>query len=85
MLDYVTVRSWASTKLKWVNFDGKDGGTATKVEMERAFIGYDIFEEGKEDFYIEIGRSNLDFIFESRIEFGSVFDGIHIFYTRCYS
>ena len=83
MLDYVTVRSWASTKLKWVNFGGKDGGTATKVEMERAFIGYDIFEEGKEDFYIEIGRSNLDFIFESRIEFGSVFDGLHIFYTRC--
>ena len=46
MLDYVAARSWASVKLKWVNFDGKDGGTATKVEMERAFIGYDIFEEG---------------------------------------
>jgi hypothetical protein len=83
MLDYVSVRSWASAKLKWVNFDGKDGGTATRIEMERAFIGYDIYEQGKEDFYIEVGRSNLDFIFESRIEFGSVFDGIHLFYTRC--
>lgn len=82
MLDYVTSRTWASVKLKWANFGGRDGGTATKVELERAFIGYDIYEQGKEDFYIEIGRSNLDFIFESRIEFGSVFDGIHIFYTR---
>lgn len=82
-LDYVAARTWVTTKLKFVNFSGKDGGTATKVEMERAFIGYDIYEQGKEDFYIEIGRSNLDYMFESRVEFGSVFDGIHLFYTRC--
>jgi hypothetical protein len=83
-LDYVAARSWVSTKLKWVTFDGKDGGSATKVDLDRAFIGYDIYEQGKEDFYIELGRSNLDYMFESRVEFGSVFDGIHVFYTRCW-
>ncbi len=83
-LDYVAPRSWVSTKLKWVNFDGKDGGTATRVEMDRAFIGYDIYKEGKEDFYIEVGRSSLGFIFDSRVEFTATFDGIHIFYTRCW-
>jgi hypothetical protein len=82
-LDYVATRSWVSTKIKFVNFSGRDGGTATKTELERAFIGYDIYEVGKTDFYIEIGRSNLDFMFESRVEFGGVFDGIHLFYTTC--
>lgn len=80
-LDYVAPRSWVSTKLKFVNFDGKDGGTSTRVDMERAFIGYDVYDNGDEDFYIEIGRSNLDYLFESRVEFSSIFDGIHFFYT----
>ncbi len=82
--DYVAPRSWVSTKLKWVSFDGKDGGSATRVEMDRAFIGYDIYKKGKEDFYIEMGRSNLNFIFDSRVEFTSTFDGIHLYYTNCW-
>lgn len=82
--DYVAPRTWASTKLKWVNFLGKDGGSATKTELDRAFIGYDIYKQGKEDFYIEVGRSKLDFIFDSRVEFTSTFDGIHIYYKRCW-
>ncbi|NGX60693.1 MAG: hypothetical protein K940chlam9_00160, partial [Chlamydiae bacterium] len=82
-LDYVAPRSWVSSKLRWANFDGKDGGSATKVEMERAFIGYDLYHEGDTDFYIEVGRSKLDFMFESHIEFTSTFDGIHLFFTRC--
>lgn len=82
-LDYVAPRSWVSTKLKFVTFDGVDGGTATKTDMERAFVGYDIFndDDTDTDFYIEIGRSNLDYLFDSRVEFSSVFDGIHLFYT----
>ncbi len=83
-LDYVAPRSWVSTKLKWVAFAGKDGGSATKVELDRAFIGYDIFKEGKEDFYIELGRSKLDYIFDSRVQFTATFDGIHIYYTTCW-
>jgi hypothetical protein len=81
-LDYVAPRSWVTTKLKYVNFDGIDGGSSTRVDMERAFIGFDVFSQGEEDFYIEIGRSNLDYMFESRVQFSSIFDGIHIFYTR---
>lgn len=83
-LDYVAPRSWVSTKLKWVALDGIDGGSATRVELDRAFIGYDIFSKKKEDFYIEVGRSRLDYIFDSRIEFGSLFDGLHIYYTNCW-
>lgn len=80
--DYATPKSWVTTKLRWSNFDGKDGGTATKVDMDRAFIGYDIYEEGDEDFYIEVGRTKLDYLFDSRLQFGSVFDGVHLYYTN---
>ncbi len=79
--DYSAPKGWVTTKLKWVNFDGKDGGTATKSDMERAFIGYDIYHENPTDFYIEIGRSRFDYMYESRVEFTSIFDGIHLFYT----
>ncbi|MCP5468907.1 MAG: hypothetical protein H7A36_00170 [Chlamydiales bacterium] len=81
-LDYTTGDSWVTTKLRWVNFDGKDGGTPTKVDIQRAFIGYDIRHVGKNDFYIELGRSRFNYIYESRIEFTSVFDGIHLFLTH---
>lgn len=82
--DYVADTAWASTKLRWAQIDGKDGGTATKVDLDRAFIGYDVYYHGDTDFYIELGRSKLDFMFESRVEFSSPFDGIHFYYTTCW-
>jgi hypothetical protein len=80
-MDYVDKRSWVSTKVRWTTFDGVDGGSATKPELDRAFIGYDIYERGDLDFYVEVGRSHLDYIFDSRLQFGSVYDGIHLYYT----
>lgn len=82
--DYTAPRAWVTTKLKWAAVDGKDGGSLTKVEMDRAFIGYDIYECKKEDFYIEIGRSKFDYMYESRVEFSSIYDGIHLYYTDFY-
>ena len=81
-LDYVAERSWVSTKLQWAVYDGKDGGSAVKSEIDRAFIGYDIYHKDKTDFYIELGRSKLSYIFDSRVEFNSTFDGIHLYYSN---
>lgn len=80
-LDYVDPKSWVSTKVRWTTFDGIDGGSSVKPELDRAFIGYDIYEKDCLDFYIELGRSRLDYLFDSRVQFGSVFDGIHLYYT----
>ncbi|MCH9608469.1 MAG: hypothetical protein S4CHLAM45_10450 [Chlamydiales bacterium] len=83
-LDYSAPRTWVSNKLRWVSFGGKDGGTAAKVEIDRAFIGYDMHHVGTTDFYIELGRSKFDYLYESRVEFVSIFDGIHLFFTKCW-
>lgn len=82
--DYETCTAWVSTKLRWSMFGGKDGGTTAKPEVDRAFIGYDVFDKGKQDFYVEVGRSRLDYMFESKIEFTASFTGIHFYYTNCY-
>lgn len=81
-LDYETKNSWVATKVKWSRFDGLFFGSEVKTSLDRAFLGYDIYECDKEDIYIELGRSRLDYIFESRVEFNSTFDGIHLFYTN---
>ncbi len=80
-LDYETPCSWVSTKLRWSQNGGRDGGSETKTELERAFIGYDIYMKKELDFYVELGRSKLDYIFDSRVQFSSFFDGIHLYYT----
>jgi len=80
-LDYETKCSWVSTKLKWATIDGLVG-SKLDTELDRAFIGYDIYEKGDEDFYIEIGRSRLEYIYDSRVQFSNVFDGIHFYYTN---
>jgi hypothetical protein len=80
-IDYVDPKSWVSTKVKWGADMGAESGLATKVGLDRAFIGYDIYECGDRDFYIELGRSRLEYIFDSRVEFSSFFDGIHLYYT----
>lgn len=81
--DYETKKAWASTKLRWSMFGGKDGGTAAKPDVDRAFIGYDIYSLKKTDFYIEVGRSRLDYLFESKVEFTASFTGMHLYYTKC--
>lgn len=82
ILDYNAPKGWVSSKLRFVNYDGVDGGSATKVDMDRAFIGYDIQHCEPDDTYIEIGRSRLDYLFESRVEFSTFFDGLHFFWTK---
>ena len=85
LMDYADSRSWVTTRVKFNTFCGVDGGSETKLELDRAFPGYDLYSCGDdEDFYIEVGRTGLDNVFDSRVEFGSKFDGIHLFYTNYY-
>ncbi len=83
-LDYVTDNSWVTTKLKWAVIDGVDPPQTIKTELDRAFIGYDVYNCCAEDFYVELGRTKLDYMFESRIEFSTFFNGIHFYYTNEY-
>jgi hypothetical protein len=54
----------------------KGSGEGMFLTLKRAYLGYNIYADGKHRLDIEIGRQKLDDIFDSEIEFTSRFDGV---------
>lgn len=94
--DYAVGRGWASAHLQFDNgagigtldslcFENPEGchgsGDKNKLNLKRAYFGYNVWECGTERFDIEIGRRKLYDIFDSVIQFDSRFDGIVLEYT----
>lgn len=59
----------------------KGSGDGFNINLKRAFMGYNIWADGKHRLDIEIGRRKLDDVFDSEIEFTSRFDGILLKYA----
>lgn len=59
----------------------KGSGEGNAVNLKRAFMGYNVYADGKKRFDIEVGRRKLDDIYESEIQFSNRFDGILFKYT----
>lgn len=59
----------------------KGSGEGMFLTLKRAYIGYNIYADGKHRLDIEIGRQKLDDIFDSEIEFTSRFDGVLLRYA----
>ncbi len=59
----------------------KGSGEAFSIALKRAYIGYNIWANGKQRVDIEIGRRKLDDLFESELEFTNRFDGIALKYA----
>jgi len=53
----------------------KGSGEGMFLTLKRAYIGYNIFADGKHRLDLEIGRQKLDDIFDSEIQFSNRFDG----------
>jgi len=80
MMDYRTDRTWAAIRLKFDNKAGIFGGTKDRINLDRAFLGARLIEQENYTTDVEIGRRRLSNIFDSKIEFGSLFDGILVSY-----
>jgi len=76
MLDYRTDRTWAAVKLEFDNAAGVFGGTLNKIKLERAFLGTRVIEADTYTLDFLFGRSRMSSLFDSKVEFGSFFDGI---------
>jgi hypothetical protein len=59
----------------------KGSGDGIFFTLKRAYIGYNVYSNGKHRFDLEIGRRKLDDIFESEIQFTSRFDGVLLKYA----
>jgi hypothetical protein len=61
---------------------GKGSGEGNSINLKRAFMGYNIWADGKNRLDIEAGRRKLDDVFVSEIQFSNRFDGILLKYAR---
>lgn len=82
MFDYRTDRTWAAVKLEFDNNAGLDSGTTNRISLERAYFGGRIINEDTYTIDVEVGRRFLITVFDSRIQFGSLMDGILLKYDQ---
>lgn len=75
MLDYRTDRTWAAMKVEFDNDMGLRSGTVNKVRLEKAYLGGRLIAGDTFTWDAEIGRRNLGNVYDSKIEFGTIFDG----------
>lgn len=76
MLDYRSERSWASVKIEFDNDMGTVSGSVNHLALERAYLGGRLIPGETFIFDAELGRRNFNSVFDSKIEFASIFDGL---------
>ena len=84
MLDYRTERTWAAVKLEFDNDMGQRSGTTNHIKLEKAYLGGRLVPGDTFTMDAEIGRRFLYNVFDSRVEFGSIFDGALIRFSKAF-
>ncbi len=82
MMDYRAPRTWASIKLEYDNDMGTVSGTTGRIALERAFWGGRIVDGETVTLDLEMGRRYLGTVFDSKIEFSSIFDGVLLKFSK---
>ncbi len=76
MIDYRTDQTWAAIKLEFDDDMGIRSGTVNKIKLEKGYLGGRIVPGDTFTFDGEIGRRYLFNVFDSKIEFSSLYDGV---------
>jgi len=84
MLDYRTDRSWAAIKLEFDNDMGQRSGTVNRIKLEKAYLGGRLIAGDTFTFDAELGRRYLFNLFESKLEFSSLFDGLVFRFNKAF-
>lgn len=82
MLDYRTERTWASIKIEFDNDAGIFNGSLDHLALEKAYWGVRLVDNDLWSFDIEAGRRKMSTVFDSKVQFGSFFDGLLFRYDQ---
>lgn len=74
-LDYKADKTWASVKLDFDQSGGSFNGEANNIALNRANMGYHLFDDGMMRLDLLIGRQRAFDIYDSEIQFNSTLDG----------
>lgn len=84
MLDYRTDRAWAAARIEFDNDMGQRSGTTDKIKLEKAYLGGRVVAGDTFTLDSEIGRRFLFNVYDSKIEFSSIFDGLLIRFSKAF-
>lgn len=84
MLDYRTDRTWAAIKLEFDNDMGLRSGTVNNIRLEKAYLGGRILPGETMTIDAELGRRYLFNVFDSKVEFSSLFDGALLRFSKAF-
>ncbi len=84
VLDYNLDRLWSTIKLEFDNDMGSVSGTTNRLALEKAYFGGRIIDGETFNFDGELGRRNLGNVFDSKIQFSSLFDGALLKFNKAY-
>lgn len=84
MLDYRDDRTWGAVKLEFDNNMGQRGGDVSKIALEKAFAGGRAIDADLCTLDVELGRRHFYNVFESKLQFGSQFDGALVKLNKVY-
>lgn len=84
MLDYRTDRSWAAIKLEFDNDMGQRSGTVNRIKLEKAYLGGRLVPGDTFTMDAEIGRRYLFNVFDSKVEFSAIFDGLLFRFSKAF-
>ncbi|HEY5259002.1 MAG TPA: hypothetical protein VIJ46_00010 [Rhabdochlamydiaceae bacterium] len=80
LFDYRADRTWSAVKIKYDNDAGTISGRTDAIKLDRAYLGARLRDADTFTVDLEIGRRSLGNIFDSKVEFSSLFDGILLKY-----
>lgn len=85
MIDYRTDRTWAAIKFEFDDDMGTASGTVNKIRLEKAYLGGRIVPGDTFTFDAELGRRYLSNVFDSKLEFSSLFDGVLFRFSKAWA
>lgn len=84
MIDYRTDRTWAAIKLEFDNDMGIRSGTMGNIKLEKGYLGGRIIAGDTFTLDSELGRRFLFNVFDSKVEFGPLFDGVLFRFNKAF-
>lgn len=84
MLDYRTDRTWAAARLEFDNDMGQRSGTTNQIKLEKAYLGGRLIAGDTLTIDSEIGRRFLFNVYDSKVEFASIFDGLLFRFSKAF-
>lgn len=73
--DYKADKTWASVKLEFNNAGGVFNGEADQIALDRANLGYHLYDDGIQRLDAVLGRQRSYEMYDSEVEFNSTLDG----------